>query len=107
MKKKNKKSLKTWSDVKSDFFKEDQDFAIEYLQAAIRENADLPGSIIEALRSVSESLNLSLEEVARKAGISKASIYKALGKNGNPTLATLTSILNVMGLRLSIEKKTG
>lgn len=101
------KRLRNWDEVKVELLREDPEFAIEYLKMAFQENADIPEALVEAIRSVSRSLDLSLEQVAKKAGISKASIYKALGENGNPTLATLTSILDAMGLRLSIEEKTG
>lgn len=39
--------------------------------------------------------------VARETGLSREAIYKATGAEGNPTLATLLSILRVTGLKLS------
>ena len=40
-------------------------------------------------------------QVARETGLSREAIYKATGADGNPTLATLLSILRVTGLKLS------
>lgn len=105
-KKKNPK-LQTWSELKKEHFKENPEEAYDYLRASLEENADIPEAIIEAIRSVAEALDMSLEDVAKKAKIQPSTIYKALGKDGNPTIQTLTAILNAMGLRLSIEKNVG
>ena len=96
--------LRTWSQVKQERFKNDPEEAFEYLRASLEENADLPEAIVEAIRSVSESLDMSVEKLAKKSKIQPSTIYKALGKDGNPTLGTLTAILRAMGLRLSVEK---
>lgn len=96
--------LKTWSKLKQERFKNDPDEAFEYLRASLEENADMPDAIVEAIRSVLESLNLSVEKLAKKSKIQPSTLYKALGKEGNPTLRTLTAVLKEMGLRLSVER---
>jgi probable addiction module antidote protein len=101
--KKNKK-LKSWSHFKQVQFKKQPNDAYEYLQASLDENADVPEAIIEAIRTVSESLHMTLEDVAKKAKIQPSTVYKAFGKDGNPTLETLTAVLKAIGLKLSIEK---
>ena len=101
--KKNPK-LKTWSQLKQERFKKNPDEAFEYLHASLEENYDMPEAIVEAIRSVSESLDLSIEKLAKKSKLQPSTLYKALGKDGNPTLGTLTAVLKAMGLRLSIEK---
>ena len=42
-----------------------------------------------------------IAQVARDTGLSREALYKATGAGGNPTLATLLSILRVTGLKLS------
>ena len=42
-----------------------------------------------------------IAQVARDTGLSREALYKATGADGNPTLATLLSILRVTGLKLS------
>ena len=101
---KSPKSLKTWSQLKRERFKRSPDEAIEYLKASLEENGDRPEIVIEAIRAVSESLGLSIEQIAKKANKTPSTIHKALGKAGNPTLETLTAVLKVMGLKLSVEK---
>jgi probable addiction module antidote protein len=103
-KSKHAPNLKTWSQLKNERFNLNPDEAIEYLKASLEENGDIPELVIEAIRSVSEALNLPIEQIAKKAGKTPSTIHKALSKNGNPTLGTLTAVLKTMGLRLSIEK---
>ncbi len=104
VRKKSNKNLRSWSDLKTARFKKNPEEAFDYLRASLEENADLPEVIIEAIRSVSESLDMSLEDVAKKAKIQPSTLYKAFGKSGNPTLVTLTAVLKALGLRLSIER---
>jgi probable addiction module antidote protein len=96
--------LKTWSQLKQERFRNDPNEAFEYLRASLEENADMPEAIVEAIRSVSESLDMSVEKLAKKSKIQPSTLYKALGKEGNPNLGTLISILKAMGLRPSVEK---
>ena len=96
--------LRTWSQVKQERFNNDPEEAFEYLRASLEENADIPEAIIEAIRSVSESLDMSVEKLAKKSKIQPSTLYKALGKDGNPTLGTLTAVLKAMGLRLTVER---
>lgn len=44
-------------------------------------------------------------QVARAAGISRASIYNALRAGGNPTLGTVLALLAEMGITLKAEAK--
>lgn len=76
--------------------------AFEYLKASLEENADFPPAFLLSLRRVSQAFNLSLEDIAKEAGISTAAIYKALGEKGNPTIDTLASILKTMGFKLTL-----
>ena len=39
--------------------------------------------------------------VAKSAGLSRESLYKALGESGNPEFATVMRVVRAMGLRLS------
>ena len=38
--------------------------------------------------------------LAKKTGVSRAALYRALGENGNPTLSTLLSVIKALGLKL-------
>jgi probable addiction module antidote protein len=44
-----------------------------------------------------------MSQVARDAGLSRESLYKALGENGNPSFATVLKVAKALGVRLHAE----
>jgi probable addiction module antidote protein len=42
-----------------------------------------------------------MAKVARDAGVTRASLYKALSATGDPQLTTLLGVLKAMGFKLS------
>ncbi len=43
------------------------------------------------------------QQVARGAGLSRESLYKALGESGNPSFATILKVAHALGLRLHAQ----
>jgi len=41
-------------------------------------------------------------DIAKKTGLTREHLYTSLSENGNPTLQTLTAIMNTLGYQLSI-----
>ena len=85
--------------------KDDHEFAAVYLAAALDE-ADQPGgqyALLSALRQIAEAQGMG--RVAKRAGIPRESLYRALSPRGNPTLKTLLSLLNAVGLRLGVFER--
>ncbi|OHD03854.1 MAG: putative addiction module antidote protein [Sphingopyxis sp. RIFCSPHIGHO2_01_FULL_65_24] len=72
-----------------------------YLEAAMEGND--PKHIASALGDVARSKGMS--EIARKAGLGRQALYTALSDNGNPTLETLTAVLDALGLQLTVQRK--
>ena len=72
-----------------------------YLEAAMEGND--PKHIASALGDVARSKGMS--EIARKAKVGRQALYNALSENGNPTLETLVSVLNALGLQLTVQKR--
>lgn len=68
-----------------------------YLDAAFEEGD--PTYITHALGMVARARGMS--EVARKAGLSRESLYRALSSGGNPELTTVIKVMNAVGVRLS------
>jgi probable addiction module antidote protein len=60
-----------------------------------------PDELRRALATVARSHGVS--DLARRSGVSRPGIYKALGEEGNPSFETIRSILAAMGLRLTVE----
>ena len=71
---------------------------VAYLKAAF-EDGDA-ALITYALGAVARSEGMS--EVARQAGLSRASLYKALAEGGNPEFATVLNVVQALGLKLTI-----
>jgi probable addiction module antidote protein len=44
-----------------------------------------------------------MTEVARKAGLSRESLYRALSEDGNPEFATVLKVARALGLRITVE----
>jgi probable addiction module antidote protein len=90
-----KEKLKTtkWDVV--DYLKTDKDMA-NYLEAAIEDGDS--ALISAALGDIARAKGMS--QVARKAGLGRESLYKALSPNGNPEFATILKVVKALGLRL-------
>ncbi len=43
-----------------------------------------------------------MTDVATKAGITRAGLYKALGEGGNPSFATVNAVLKALGMKLQV-----
>lgn len=70
-----------------------------YLDAYLEDST--PEELRNAFATVARSHGIS--DLARRSGISRPGIYKALGEDGNPSFETIRSILSAMGLRLTVE----
>jgi probable addiction module antidote protein len=57
--------------------------------------------IAHALGTVARSKGMAM--VAQQTGLSRPTLYKALGEGGNPTLETLLKVLRALGLKLVPE----
>ena len=75
--------------------------AAAYLEAAVAEAGDDPAFIAQALGVIARSGNVS--ELARRAGMSREGLYKALSAEGNPSFATIIRVANALGLRIHFE----
>ena len=90
-----REKLKTtkWDVV--DYLKTDKDVA-EYLEAAMEDGH--PAVIATAIGNIARAKGMT--QVARKAGIGRVSLYKALSPKGNPEFATILKVVKALGLRL-------
>ncbi|MGH8968538.1 MAG: addiction module antidote protein [Actinomycetes bacterium] len=72
-----------------------------YLEAALDEAGDDPAFIAQALGTIARSGNVS--ELARRVGMSREGLYKALSADGNPSFATIMKVAKAIGLKLHFE----
>lgn len=57
--------------------------------------------IAKALGVVARAQGMS--EVARKTGLSREQLYRSLSEQGNPTLKTVITIMQALGLNMTAE----
>ncbi len=74
-----------------------RDAQIEYITAAY-ETGD-PEFIRDAYNLVARARGMT--RIAAETGLSRESLYKALGENGNPEFGTMMRISRALGIRLS------
>ncbi|BFM40578.1 addiction module antidote protein [Synechocystis sp. LKSZ1] len=77
---------------------ETQEDIAAYLEAALEE-AD-PALVVAALGDIARSRGMT--NIARKTGLGRESLYKALSTEGNPEFATVLKVLKALGLRLQV-----
>jgi probable addiction module antidote protein len=69
-----------------------------YLDAWLEQAPDDAAGIARALGDIARARGMS--QVAREAGLSRESLYKALGEHGNPSFATVLKVARALGVRL-------
>lgn len=67
-----------------------------YLEAALAEGD--PQLVAAVLGDIARARGMT--GVARKAGLGRESLYKALSENGNPELGTVLKVVAALGLEL-------
>ena len=79
----------------ADYLKSEEE-AIAYLEAAFEDGDS--GVIAAALGDIARAKGMT--KVARKAGLGRESLYKALSAGGNPELGTVLRVVRALGIRL-------
>lgn len=97
---KGKKKLKTIPWDSAEYLKTDEDMAL-YLEAMIEESNGDPAAIAVALGNIARAKGMT--EIARKTGLGRESLYKALSPEGNPEFATVLKVIRALGLKLHVE----
>ena len=81
----------------------DPELAAEYLTAAIED--DSPELFLIALRNVAEAQG-GIAAIADATHLNRQTMYRTLSSEGNPTFATLLTILRAVGMNLSFTPAT-
>ena len=72
-----------------------------YLDAWLVEAPVDAAGIARALGDIARAKGMT--QVARDAGLSRESLYKALGQNGNPSFATILKVARALGVQLHAQ----
>jgi probable addiction module antidote protein len=76
-----------------------------YLDAWLEESPEDASGIARALGDIARAKGMS--QVAKDAGLSRESLYRALSAEGNPSLATVLKVAKALGLRLHAQVVPG
>ena len=69
-----------------------------YLDAWLDEAPEDVAGIARALGDIARAKGMS--QVAKEAGLSRESLYRALSEDGNPSFATVLKVAKALGVRL-------
>lgn len=72
-----------------------------YLDAWLDEAPDDVAGIARALGDIARAKGMA--QVARDAGLSRESLYRALSADGNPSFATVLKVARALGVRLHAQ----
>lgn len=72
-----------------------------YLDAWLDEAPDDVSGIARALGDIARAKGMS--QVAKEAGLSRESLYRALSEGGNPSFATVLKVARALGVRLHAQ----
>jgi probable addiction module antidote protein len=64
-------------------------------------STDDPAFIAKAIGTVARARGMS--QIAKKSGLSRESLYKALSTDGNPEFGTIVRVMNALGLKFSVS----
>jgi probable addiction module antidote protein len=78
----------------------DNEERITLFLEAVFEDGD-PRVIAAAIGEVAKARGMS--QVAREAGLSRESLYKALSENGNPEFGTVLRVVKALGFDLTVS----
>jgi probable addiction module antidote protein len=72
-----------------------------YLDAWLEEAPEDASGIARALGDIARAKGMS--QVAKDAGLSRESLYRALSADGNPSFATVLKVAKALGVRLHAQ----
>jgi probable addiction module antidote protein len=87
--------------------RDDPEFAVEYLKACFDDED--PATFNVALRHVAAARSRSMADLARKVGMARPALYRALSETGNPELTTAKAVLKAVGISVhfTLEQDAG
>jgi probable addiction module antidote protein len=72
-----------------------------YLDAWLEEAPDDAAGIAKALGNIARAKGMT--QVAKDAGLSRESLYRALSAEGNPSFATVLKVAKALGMKLHAQ----
>lgn len=82
----------------ADYLETEEDIYL-YLEAC-QEEGD-PTLVIAALGDIARARNMT--QLAKKVGMTRAGLYKALSAEGNPSFVTISKVAKALGLKITLH----
>jgi len=86
----------------ADYLRTPEDRAL-YLEAMIEETGGDPYWIMDALNTIARSEGMT--KVARKSGLSRENLYRALSGTTRPEFSTILKVMTALGLQFHVVAK--
>jgi probable addiction module antidote protein len=96
IKQRKKETFSRWDPV--EYLKSEEDMAA-YLQACLEEAPDDAALVAAALGDIARARGMV--RLAKETGLTREGLYKALSKDGNPSLGTVLKVLKALGLKFT------
>ena len=97
---KPRRAAKTTAYDVTEYLQTPEDMAA-YLDAWLAEAPDDAAGIARALGDIARAKGMT--QVAKDAGLSRESLYRALSADGNPSFATVLKVARALGVRLHAQ----
>jgi probable addiction module antidote protein len=94
--KRKKESFTRWDPA--DYMKSEDDMAA-YIEACLEEAPDDPALLSAALGDIARAHGMA--DLAKRTGLTREGLYKALSKEGNPSLGTVLKVMQALGLKFT------
>lgn len=88
--------LETFPYDSAEYLDSDEAIAVYLDEAFLTQD---PAFITHAIGGAARARGMT--QIAKDAGLSRESLYRALGENGNPEFATVLKVAKALGLRLT------
>ncbi len=82
----------------ADYLKSEEDM-VAYLEACLAEAPDDAALLAAALGDIARARGMM--QLAKETGLTREGLYKALSKDGNPSLSTVLKVVKALGLKLT------
>jgi probable addiction module antidote protein len=90
-------ALKTYKVDIAEYLKTPEDIR-DFLEEALENGTE--EEFIHALSIASRAMGMA--EIAKKAGVTRASLYKSLSGEGNPGFKTISKVTKALGCRITV-----
>ena len=94
--KRKKESFTRWDPA--DYMKSEDDMAA-YIEACLAEAPDDPALLSAALGDIARAHGVA--DLAKRTGLTREGLYKALSKEGNPSLGTVLKVMHALGIKFT------